>query len=127
MPNRYQNREAIIPLKITSGFAGWRLKDELVMSLGLTLGDTIECDTNVVDSDVNQMLSDSLKEIDLFADGDNATWLVDNVTHKGSIIKAYVKFVSKKIRGITSDADAEVLKVALILVKDLDVTPPKFV
>lgn len=127
MPNRYQNREAIISLKVTSGFSGWRLKDEIVIALGLTLGDTIECDTNVVDDDVNQMLSDSLREINLFADGDNATWLIDNVTHKGCIIKAHVKFVSKKIRGITSNANAEVLKVALVLVKGLDVTPPNYV
>lgn len=126
MPNHYQNREAIISLEVTSGFSGWTLKDELVTALGLTIGATIECDTHVVDDDTNQMLSDSSREIDLFADGDNASWLIDNVTHKGCVIKAHVKFFSKKIRGITSNANAEVLKVALILVKGLDVTPSNY-
>lgn len=127
MPNRYRDAEAIISLRVNSGFSGWMLRDDLVTTLGLTLGDTVQCDVISVDDETNEMLSESLREIDLFADGENAEWLVDNVTHTGTILKVHVKFVCKIVRGITRNPDQEVLKVALIMIKGLGATPPDII
>lgn len=127
MPNRYRDIEAILSVQVTSGFSGWMLKDDLVTTLGLTLGDTVQCNVIAVDNEINEMLSESLREIDLFADGENAEWLVDNVTHTGTILKARVKFVCKKVRGITINPEQEVLKVALVLLKGIEATPPSVI
>lgn len=126
MPNRYHGTEAILMLRVISGFSGWTLRDDLIKSLGLTVGDTIECDTVSVDEETNEMLTSDLRKIDLFADQDNAEWLVNNVTHIGTIIKVHVKFVCKLIKDVRNPSE-EILKVALVLIKGIEATPPKII
>lgn len=126
MPNRYRNTEAILNLRVISGFSGWLLRDDLISALGLTVGDTIECDTETIDEETTEMLSDTLRKIDLFADNENAEWLVNNVTHIGTVIKVHVKFVCKLVP-TQRDPSQEMIKVALILIKGIESTPPSVI
>lgn len=41
LPDRYKDRETKVRLMLRNKFCGWTLKDELVISLGLTVGDAI--------------------------------------------------------------------------------------
>ena len=66
-PIRYDRKEIVLPVKIISGFSGWRLKEKIVSAIGLTVGDTISCDINVkadtADTESMDMLNESLSKI----------------------------------------------------------------
>lgn len=124
MPNRYRDTEAVLNLRVISGFSGWSLRDDLINALGLTVGDTIECDTETVDEETTEMLSERLRKIDLIAEHENAEWLVNNVTHIGTVIKVHVKFLCKLVP-MQRDQPQEMIKVALILVKGIESSPPR--
>ncbi len=84
----------IIPLRlcINSRFGGWKLKDELVVALGLKVGDCITTEVSVLFA--GNLINDE-DDIDLFADGSAADWLLDEVSKVespiGCIIDAFVE------------------------------------
>lgn len=74
LPDRYKNREAKVRLMLRNKFGGWKLKDELVMSLGLTVGDTISTEVSIIGGP--GLISED-GHVDLFACGDVANKLLD--------------------------------------------------
>ena len=75
----------IIPvrLRINKRFSGWKLKDELIQSLGLKVGDSINTEVTVLFTGDLIGYSD---DMDLFADGEAADWLLDTVIKNNSPI-----------------------------------------
>lgn len=47
LPDRYKDRETKVRLMLRNKFCGWTLKDELVVSLGLTVGDTVSVEVSI--------------------------------------------------------------------------------
>lgn len=80
-PSRYAEQEATLRIRLNGKFSGWKLKDELVESLGLTVGDTVNVEVSVLLGP--EIIADP-DDVDLFADGDAATWLLDSVVDSGS-------------------------------------------
>lgn len=80
-PSRYAGREANVRLMVNGKLGGWKLKDELVNSLGLKVGDTVNAEVTVLLGP--GIISDS-DDVDLFADGEAATWLLDTILKAGS-------------------------------------------
>ena len=111
----------IVPLRlrINKRFGGWKLKDELVTALGLTVGDCINTEVTVL---FGGNLIDESDDTDLFADGFAADWLLDVVTSAGGpvgcIIDCYVElsYCKAPVGGI---AEKMVNKVSLILKKGI--------
>lgn len=116
-PKKMHNKEAIIRMKINKKWGGWKLKDELVQSLGLTIGDTINTEVSVLNA---PGLIRSSDDTDLFADGTGADWLLDNNVGLGAIIDAKVRFTYTKapVGGIES---REVWKVSLVFLEGYSV------
>lgn len=80
-PSRYAGREVNLRVMVNGRLGGWKLKDGLVSSLGLKVGDTVNAEVTVLLGP--GIISDS-DDVDLFADGDAATWLLDTILRAGS-------------------------------------------
>ena len=89
-PKKMHLHETVLRMKINKRWGGWKLKDELVESLGLEIGDTINTEVSILEA---PGLIDDTDDTDLFASGDGADWLLENDIGRGSIIDAKVRFV----------------------------------
>ena len=77
-------------MKINKKWGGWKLKDEVVESVGLEVGDTINTEVSILCGP--GLIADS-GDTDLFASGKGADWLMENEVGKGSVIDAKVKLI----------------------------------
>ena len=82
-----QGKVVPLRLRINKRFGGWRLKDELVNALGLTVGDCINTEVTVLFAG---NLIEEEDEVDLFADGTAADWLLDVLSEKNTPIGCVV-------------------------------------
>ena len=112
-PKKMAGHEAVLRMKINKKWSGWKLKDELIDSIGLTIGDTINTEVTVLNA---PGLIRSADDTDLFADGINADWLLENDIGVGSIIEGKVRFMYSKapVGGLESK---EVWKISLVLLE----------
>ena len=81
-PQRLVGRMIPVRLRINKKFGGWKVKDELVRAVGLTVGD---CITTEVSVQLGNNIIDDDGDTDLFADGEGAGWLLDQVTNAGVV------------------------------------------
>lgn len=112
-PKKMTNAEAILRMQVNQPWGGWKLKDGLVESLGLEVGDTINTEVTVLNG---PGLIENADDTDLFASGAGADWLLDNDIGKGSIFEAKVKFVYAKapVGGLTG---RDVWKLSLVFIE----------
>ncbi|OPX42357.1 hypothetical protein CLHUN_37760 [Ruminiclostridium hungatei] len=103
-PAKYYGQEVQLRMRILEDLKGSTLKDELVLNLGLSLGDTVAVDVIVVDSK-NKAIN---RPISLYADGENADWL-ENIA-KGSIIEAKVRLSFCTIKEINKYDGGTILR-----------------
>ena len=115
-PKKMTGREAILRIKVNKKWGGWKLKDELVTSLGLEVGDTINTEITVLEG---PGLIDEMDTTDLFASGKGADWLLDNCVSKGSIIDAKVKFFYTSVP--VGREDKVIWKVSLVFVEGYNI------
>lgn len=116
-PIKMANAEATIRMQINTRWGGWKLKEGLVNSLGLQVGDTINAEISVLK---RPGLIDDADDVDLFASGVGADWLLDNNVGSGSIIDAKVKFVyaPAPVGGIEG---REIRKLSLVLIEGYNI------
>lgn len=116
-PKKMANTEAVLRMQINKCWEGWRLKDGLVESLGLEIGDTINTEVSILE---RPGLADLSDETDLFASGEGADWLLDNDIGYGSIIDAKVRFVYAQapVGGIEGK---DVWKLSLVFIEGLNI------
>ncbi len=112
-PNKKADSIEKVRMMITKKWNGWKLKDELVNSLGLVVGDTINTEVSVLDG---PGLIEQEDDTDLFASGEGADWLLENNIGLGSIIDAEVKFVYSRapVGGLNG---REIWKLSLVFIK----------
>lgn len=112
-PKKMALHETVLRLQINKRWGGWKLKDELVNSLGLEIGDTINTEVSVLNAP--GLIADE-DDTDLFASGEGADWLLDNNIGLGSIIDAKVRFLYTKapVGGIDGK---DVWKVSLVFLE----------
>ena len=112
-PKKMANREAVLRMRINERWGGWKLKDGLVKSLGLEVGDTINTEVSVLNG---PGLIEDADDTDLFASGAGADWLLDNDVGMGSIIDAKVRFVYAKapVGGLEG---RDIWKVSLVFIE----------
>lgn len=92
-PKQYANKIVPLRLRINKKWGGWKIKDELVNSLGLEVGDTIS--TEVTPQFMSELIDDK-NDTDMFASGSGADWLLNNNVGVGTIIDCTVRFVYAK-------------------------------
>lgn len=92
-PKKMNGSEAVLRMQLVKKWGGWKLKDELVRSIGLEVGDTMNTEVKVLGG---SGLIDADESVDLFASGKGADWLLDNDVSCGSVIDAMVRFVYSK-------------------------------
>lgn len=115
-PKRYEGRTVPLRIRINSKWGGWKLKDELVTSLGLEVGDTIS--TEVTPYFMTGII-DEKNDTDMFASGDGADWLLKNDVTVGTVIDCEVQFAYTKAP--VGPNGKEVFKVSLIFKRGLAV------
>lgn len=93
-PKLYKDQIVTIRLRINKKWGGWKLKDELVELLGLEVGDTIS--TEVTPLFMSGRIDDA-DDMDLFATGKGADWLLEHDVKMGSIIDCRVRFSYSKV------------------------------
>lgn len=93
-PKNYIDKRVAIRLRINKKWGGWKLRDELITSLGLEVGDTIS--TEITPYFTSDIIDDD-NDTDLFASGEGADWLLDNHVVTGTIIDCYVRFSYAKV------------------------------
>lgn len=81
-PQRMAGKMIPIRLRINKKFGGWKVKDELIRAVGLTVGD---CITTEVSVQLGNNIIDDDGDTDLFADGDGADWILDQITNAGVV------------------------------------------
>ena len=93
-PQRLAGRIVPVRLRINKKFGGWKVKDELIRAVGLTVGD---CITTEVSVQLGNNIIDDAGDTDLFADGEGADWILDQVTTagvvEGCIIDCFVRLI----------------------------------
>ena len=116
-PKKMNLHETVLRMKINKGWGGWKLKDGLVNSLGLEVGDTINTEVSILNA---PGLIDNADDTDLFASGEGADWLLDNNVGYGSIIDAKVRFVYAQapVGGLDGK---EVWKISLVSVEGYNI------
>lgn len=112
-PKKMANKEAILRMRINKGWSGWKLKDGLIRSVGLDVGDTINTEISVLNG---IGLIENADDTDLFASGVGADWLLDNNVGSGSVIDAKVKFVYSKAP-IGGREGRDIWKLSLVFVE----------
>lgn len=120
-PRKFDDQEFILQMEITKNWNGWKLKDALVKSVGLEVGDTINTEVRVLNG---PGLIDDADDTDLFADGEGADWLLENEVGRGSIINAKVKFKYSRAP-VGGREGREVWKLSLVFVEGYDVVREK--
>lgn len=117
-PQRLAGKLVPLRLRINKKFSGWKVKDELIRAVGLTVGDSIVTEVSIQLSD---NIIDDDGDTDLFADGDGADWLLDQVqnagTVEGCVIDCYVRFVY--CRAPVGDKGKIVNKASLVFVSGI--------
>lgn len=116
LPKRYANQTVIMRLRINKKWGGWKLKDELVSSLGLEIGDTIT--TEITPYFTNNIIDDD-DDTDLFASADAADWLLKNNVGIGTIIDCSVRFVYSKVP--VGFKEKAINKISLVMVEGFSV------
>lgn len=93
-PQRLAGKLVPLRMRLNKKLNGWKVKDELIRALGLTVGDSISTEVSV---QLASGIIDDKGDTDLFADGDAADWLIDQIqdagTVEGCIVDCYVRFV----------------------------------
>lgn len=116
LPKRYMDQTAKMRLRINKKWGGWKLKDELVSSLRLEIGDTIS--TEITPYFTNNIIDDD-NDTDLFASADVADWLLENNVGIGTIIDCSVRFAYTKVPVGFNGKD--VYKISLVMEEGLSV------
>lgn len=88
-PKNYAGKEVPLRIRINKKWGGWKVKDELVSSVGLEVGDTIS--TEITPFFTTGMIDDDAGT-DLFASAQGADWLLNNNVKVGSIVDCFVRF-----------------------------------
>ena len=115
-PKKYENQTAQIRLRINRKWGGWKIKDELVESLGLEVGNTISTEvtplltSNIIDDD---------NDTDLFASGEGADWLLKNGVCVGTVVDCKVRF--SYFKAPFGKNGQEVYAIALVFVEGIGV------
>lgn len=92
-PKNYVGKSVPIRLRINKKWGGWKVKDELIESLDLEVGDTIS--TEITPYLTSGIIDDD-DDTDLFASANGADWLLENNVGVGSIIDCVVRFAYTK-------------------------------
>ena len=107
-------------MRITSELSGSELKDDIVKSFGLELGDTLSAYIDILSDDGQKI---NKRRMSVYADGEYADWL--EKVSIGSIIKAQVKTVYCCIKEISKWDEGQILKnssyTGLIITKGLSI------
>ena len=119
-PSKYQGIEVELMMKVISELTGSTLKDEIVKTLGLEVGDTLSVDVNILKNDRTLLTN---RRIAIYADKDNADWL-ENVS-PGNIIRAKVKTAFCSIKELSNWDEGRILTnntyLGLVVLKGLDI------
>lgn len=124
LPERYKGKEAVLRIRMTGGFSGWRLRDEMFDAFKVKNGDTIfGNDATVFGVDLSDV-EEKAQVIDFFAEGKNADWILDNDITNGTIFEGKFRFLYENVVSVASrpfgrDADAKIA--ALLLIEGLRV------
>ena len=93
-PQRFAGRIVPLRLRINKKFSGWRVKEDLIRAVGLSVGD---CITTEVSIQLGNNIIDDYGDTDLFADGQGADWILDQIENagvvKGCIIDCFVRLI----------------------------------
>jgi hypothetical protein len=92
-PNKYAEKKVPLRIRINKKWGGWKIKDELISSIGLEVGDTIS--TEVTPYFMSGIIDDA-DDTDLFASASAADWLLENQVGVGAIIDVIVRFCYSK-------------------------------
>lgn len=119
-PAKYQGFEGILTMRVTSELSGSELKDDIVKSFGLELGDTLSAYIDILSDDGRKINN---RRMSVYADGEYADWL--EKVSIGSIIKAQVKTAYCCIKEISRWDEGQILKnssyTGLIITKGLSI------
>lgn len=113
-PRKYAGEVVPIRLRINKKWGGWKVKDELIKSIGGEVGDTISTETTAY---MAQGIIDDDDDTDLFASGEAADWLLENAPNPGSVIDCYVRF--SYCKAPVGANNKMVNKVSLVLIKGI--------
>ncbi|MDO4617464.1 MAG: hypothetical protein Q4B03_08410 [Lachnospiraceae bacterium] len=83
-------KELTLRMRVNKKWTGWKLKDAVVESVGLEVGDTINTEVSIL---LGPDLIDDVGDTDLFASAESADWLLENEICKGSVIDGRVKLI----------------------------------
>ena len=117
LPGRYRNKEVFLRIRVSSKFSTWMVKDELFQAYNLNRNDTVHCSDGayVIGVDLSDIKKSGIG-LDLFAEGKNADWMLDNGVTLGTVFEGVFRLCYENVSGISS-AGRTIGMAALVLVK----------
>lgn len=118
-PQRLAGRTVPVRIRVNKKFSGWKVKDELIRAVGCTVGD---CITTEVTVQLGSGIIDDPGDTDIFADGNGADWILDQISHSktngvGCVIDCYVRL--SYCRAPVGANNKMVNKVSIVFVKGI--------
>jgi hypothetical protein len=115
-PGRYKDKEVFLRIRLDNKWSTWLLKEAMFESFKLNRDDAIHCNDGVyvIGCDFSDIDQKAIR-LDLFAEGKNADWLLDNGVSLGTVFEGTFKMCFEDIRNVQNE-NRTVYMAALLLV-----------
>lgn len=102
LPERYKGVDAVLRVRMDGGFSTWKRRDEFFQAFDVKPGETlIGRDVYVLGIELEDIPSDE-QDVDFYAEGELADWVLDNNVSTGTIFEGKFKFAYETVEGVAS-------------------------
>ena len=116
-PGKYKDQEALLRVKMTGSFSGWRLKDELTGAFGMQNGDCLFMnDLYVLGSDDMDVQRETWI-VDGMAEGEAADWIEEADITRGTVFEGVFLMRYEPVPGLKAGDRAYETSIAMLILK----------
>lgn len=114
LPERYKNRDVVLRVRIDGTYGSWKQRDVLFEAYNLSPGDALRIeDVSVLGVDLSDV-DKTAWQIDMYAEGKIADWILDAGVTKGSVVEGEFRLLYELVEGISSMGDAKIAAILMI-------------
>ena len=120
MPEKYKGQTAHLRVVMKGKFSGWRLRASLLKAFGFEEGNVLFMNNVVAMGIDTSDIEDSVLDVDCFAEGEAANWVLDEKVTTGTVFEGEFEFryeLVKGVAGVKGSIRSEDAKIAMLVLK----------